>query len=134
MNPLLIGTVSFAAASLVFGLTYVVLRGTRAEDIGESNLLVDVVCVALTTSIAMAIAGHVAFAFDWRDELAALGVSRALGYAALDLGGLVVAIALVGFANRRAARKPDAKVVQFNPGPQPTPANTPRRPGSRRAA
>lgn len=129
-----LATISFAAAALCFGLTYRALRRPDAGRWTDFDLLPELLTVWLTGLIAMAITGHVAFGLDWQDEIATLGMTKALGYAALDLAGLVVFVALVRFTNRRSAAAPAATVVPFTPGPQPSPANTPTRPKHRKAA
>lgn len=134
MTYLPLATISFAAAALSFGLTYRALRRPDASRWTDYDLLPELLTVWLTGLIALTLTGHVAFGLDWRDEIATLGMSKVLGYGALDLAGIAVFAAFVRFTKRHGVSAPAANVTPVTPGPQPSPANTPTRPRNRKAA
>lgn len=129
MTNLFFASILFAACMLSFSLVYLALRRPNAGRWAENDLLASLICVALTAMVALSIAAFTAFGLTWEDEIALMGLPKALGLGLADLAALMVAVAIVRYGKKLAARgEVSADVVPLMPGTPQPPANRPKRP------
>ena len=134
MNTLYIGTALFAASLLSFGLAFYVMRTPRGARWGEQEVLLSLICVAITSMIVLTAGIYSAAAFDWKNTLADFGLPMLAGFAVVDLLAIFAASVLVAGGRRAGTVTLQTSLGQIPVGVLPIPANSPTSPSGRVAA